>query len=166
MAVRRMPPAPIIAAAVVLTALTSCQASDAPTAAPTPTRPATASSTAPPPIPSSAIPSPAPTGPCATGTCRLEVKVGDAVTVPDRYGLGPIQITAITPSSVEMTAPLTGSGFSVTGCSGGGGVSSQGGGGVALTCRLNTPGTINNAMILEIAEIHAPTAVLTIKPAG
>ena len=55
-------------------------------------------------------PSPSATGPCADGTCEVEVAVGDVVTVPETYGLGPIEVTAITVRAVEMAAPLTGSG--------------------------------------------------------
>lgn len=36
---------------------------------------------------------PSPAGPCAVGTC--EVGVGDVVTVPEAYGLGPIEITEV-----------------------------------------------------------------------
>ena len=92
--------------------------------------------------------------------------MGDVVVVPERYGLGPIEVTAITADAVEMTAPLTGSGFGVSGCSGGGGVSSQGGGGVRLSCKPGTVATVNSVMSLEVVEIRATTAVLRIKPAG
>ncbi|OKK02902.1 hypothetical protein AMK26_22435 [Streptomyces sp. CB03234] len=92
--------------------------------------------------------------------------MGDVVTVPERYGLGPIKVTAITGDAVEMAAPLTGSGYSVSGCSGGGGVSSDGGGGVGLNCGLGTVATINDAMSLEVIEIRANAAVLRIAPAG
>jgi hypothetical protein len=92
--------------------------------------------------------------------------VGDVVDVPERYGLGPIEITAITAAAVEMVAPLTGSGYSISGCSGGGGVSSRGRGGVKLSCKVGTVATINDVMSLEVAEIRATIAVLRIKPAG
>ncbi|WKX15809.1 hypothetical protein [Streptomyces sp. NL15-2K] len=88
------------------------------------------------------------------------------MTVPETYGLGPIEVTAITGSRVEMVAPLTGSGYSVSGCSGGGGVSSAGGGGVGLSCGKGTAATINDAMSLEVVEILDTAAVLRIKPAG
>jgi hypothetical protein len=102
----------------------------------------------------------------ANGTCQIEVTVGDVVAVPEGYGLGPIEITAITAAAVEMFAPLTGSGYSISGCSGGGGVSSQGGGGVRMSCKAGTVATINDVMKLEIVEIGATTAILRIKPAG
>jgi len=92
--------------------------------------------------------------------------VGDVVAVPQRYGLGPIEVTAITAAAVEMVAPLTGSGYSVSGCSGGGGVSSQGGGGVRMSCRVGIVATINDVMRLEVVEIRATTAVLRIGPTG
>ncbi|WP_241838032.1 hypothetical protein [Streptomyces sp. CB03234] len=111
-------------------------------------------------------PAPSLTGPCGDGTCEIKVTVGDVVTVPERYGLGPIKVTAITGDAVEMAAPLTGSGYSVSGCSGGGGVSSDGGGGVGLNCGLGTVATINDAMSLEVIEIRANAAVLRIAPAG
>ncbi|MEO3884637.1 hypothetical protein [Nonomuraea sp. B5E05] len=112
------------------------------------------------------MPSPSPTGPCADGTCEIKVAVGDVVTVPEKYGLGPIEVTAITGGAVEMFAPLTGSGYSISGCSGGGGVSSEGGGGVRLSCDQGTVATINDAMSLEVAEILDTAAVLRIEPAG
>ncbi|WP_235619179.1 hypothetical protein [Embleya scabrispora] len=88
------------------------------------------------------------------------------MTVPKTYGLGPIEVTAITGKSVEMVAPVTGSGFSISGCSGGGGVSSQGGGGVRMRCDRGTVATVNNTMSLEVVEIRDKTAVLSVKPAG
>ncbi len=88
------------------------------------------------------------------------------MTVPGKYGLGPIEVTAITGGAVEMVAPLTGSGYSVSGCSGGGGVSSKGGGGVGLSCDEGTVATINDVMSLEVVEIRGTAAVLRIEPAG
>jgi hypothetical protein len=157
-ALRRMPSAVVV---VVFAVLTSCSAdpSNGSGAAPSP------SGGVPPSAPAAA-PSPAPTGPCAGGTCQIKVAVGDIVTVPERYGLGPIEITAVTADAVEMVAPLTGSGYSVSGCSGGGGVSSQGRGGVRLNCTVGTVATINDVMSLEVVEISATAAVLRIKPAG
>ncbi|MFB6850160.1 hypothetical protein ACFCXS_35590 [Streptomyces sp. NPDC056373] len=92
--------------------------------------------------------------------------MGDVVTVPETYGLGPIEVTAIRGGEVEMAAQLTGSGFSVSGCSGGGGVSSGGGGGVRLTCGEGPAATINDAMSLKVAEVLDKAAVLRIEPAG
>ncbi|MGI5200197.1 hypothetical protein ACQEU6_00980 [Spirillospora sp. CA-108201] len=86
------------------------------------------------------------------------------VTVPGKYGLGPIEVTAINGRSVEMVAPLTGSGYSISGCSGGGSVSSQGGG-VRLSCDKGTAATINNTMSLEVVKILGTAAVLRIQPA-
>ncbi|WP_137982400.1 hypothetical protein [Streptomyces violaceusniger] len=88
------------------------------------------------------------------------------MTVPATYGLGQIKVTAITGDEVEMVAQLTGSGFSVSGCSGGGGVSSEGGGGVRLSCGEGPAATINDTMSLEVVKIHDTAAVLRIKPAG
>ncbi|WP_405856912.1 hypothetical protein OG407_09670 [Streptomyces sp. NBC_01515] len=88
------------------------------------------------------------------------------MTVPEKYGLGPIKVTAITGSEVEMVAPLTGSGFSVSGCSGGGGVSSEGSGGVSLNCGEGPAATINNAMSLKVVDILDTAAVLRIGPVG
>jgi hypothetical protein len=150
-----------VVAAVVFAALTSCSmaSSDGSSSRPPASGGTPASSSA-------ATPTPAPTGPCAGGTCQIEVAVGDVVAVPERYRLGPIEVTAITAAAVEMVAPLTGSGFSVSGCSGGGGVSSQGGGGVRLTCTVGVAATINDVMSLEVVEVRATVAVLRIKPAG
>ena len=62
--------------------------------------------------------------------------MGDVVTVPEKYGLGSIEVTAITDGAVEMVAPLTGSGYSLSGCAGGGG-------GVALIYDEGTVVTVN-----------------------
>ncbi|MDG4785609.1 hypothetical protein O7626_06620 [Micromonospora sp. WMMD1102] len=150
-----------VVVAVGFAALTSCSAdsSDGPGSEPsasdgmsTPTQATT--------------PSPAPTGPCADGTCEIDVAVGDVVAVPERYGLGPIEVTAIAAAEVEMVAPLTGSGYSVSGCSGGGGVSSQGGGGVRMSCKVGAVATINDVMSLEVVEVGGKVAVLRIEPTG
>ena len=109
--------------------------------------------------------SPSPTGPCADGTCEIEVAVGDVVEVPESYGLGPIEVTAISGRTVEMVASLTGSGYGVSGCSGGGGVSSAGGGGVRLSCNKGPAATINDAMSLQVVKIVDATAVLRIAAA-
>jgi len=79
---------------------------------------------------------------------------------------GPIEVAAITAAEVEMVAPLTGSGYSVSGCSGGGSTSSQGGGGVGMRCKVGNVATINDAMSLEVVKIGSTVAVLRIKPAG
>ncbi|WP_426502425.1 hypothetical protein ACPPVO_32845 [Dactylosporangium sp. McL0621] len=92
--------------------------------------------------------------------------MGDVVVLPERYGLGPIEVTAITADAIEMVAPVTGSGFGLSGCSGGGGVSSQGRGGVRMNCKLGSVATVNDVMNLEVVEIRATIAVLRIKPAG
>lgn len=123
-----------------------------------------ASEAAPAPV-TTATPSPSPTGPCADGTCEIKVAVGDEVAVPERYGLGPIKVTAVTADAVEMVAPLTGSGYSVSGCSGGGGVSSEGGGGVILSCDRGSVATINNTVTLTVVKVLGTTAVLRIGPA-
>ncbi|MEV5148132.1 hypothetical protein AB0L14_27975 [Streptomyces sp. NPDC052727] len=88
------------------------------------------------------------------------------MTVPERYGLGPIKVTAIADGKVDMVAQLTGSGYSISGCSGGGGVSSQGGGGVRFSCDEGPAATINDAMSLEVVDILDAVAVLRIEPAG
>ncbi|RBM18590.1 hypothetical protein DEH69_12525 [Streptomyces sp. PT12] len=92
--------------------------------------------------------------------------MGDVVTVPQAYGLGPIEVMAISGDTVEMVAPLTGSGFSVAGCAGGGSTSSDGGGGVGLNCGVGTVATVNDVMSLEVVEIVDTAAVLRIEPAG
>lgn len=114
---------------------------------------------------SPATPSPSPTGPCVEGTCEIEVAVGDVVAVPETYGLGPIEVTAISGSTVEMVASLTGSGFSVSGCSGGGGMSTVDGGGVLISCGTGPAATINDAMSLQVLKIADTTAVLRIAAA-
>ncbi|MEV8569681.1 hypothetical protein AB0436_29645 [Streptomyces sp. NPDC051322] len=92
--------------------------------------------------------------------------MGDVVTVPETYGLGPIKVTAIAGGKVDMVAQLTGSGYSVSGCSGGDGVSSKGEGGVGFSCGQGPAATINDAMSLKVVDILDAAAVLRIKPAG
>ncbi|MFG2470409.1 hypothetical protein ACGFXB_33835 [Streptomyces canus] len=75
-------------------------------------------------------------------------------------------MTAIAGGEVDMVAELTGSGYSISGCSGGGSVSSNGGGGVAFSCGEGPAATINDAMSLKIVSIMDASAVLSIKPAG
>ncbi|WUI02941.1 hypothetical protein OHR68_14395 [Spirillospora sp. NBC_00431] len=86
--------------------------------------------------------------------------------VPKRYGLGPIEVTAITDDEVEIVAPLTGSGYNVSGCSGGGGVSTGGGGGISLSCEEGITVTINDVMSLEVVKVLDTAAVLRIEPSG
>jgi hypothetical protein len=159
-----------VVASVVFAALTSCSSdsSDGPSAAGQSTGASSGAPVSDPtPTPTeAATPSPSPTGPCADGTCEIEVAVKDVVNVPEAYGLGPIEVTAITEGAVDMVAPLTGSGYSVSGCSGGGGVSSRGGGGVSLSCDEGNVATINDAMSLEVVDIRGTAAVLRIEPAG
>ncbi|MDN3270404.1 hypothetical protein [Streptomyces sp. MA15] len=122
-------------------------------------RASTSSSPAPPPPPS-------PTGPCADGSCEITVGAGDVVEVPEAYGLGPIEVTAVAGDEVEMVAPVHGSGYSIAGCSGGGGVTSHGGGGVRLRCGEGPAATLNDVMSLEVVEVRGRTAVLRIAPAS
>ncbi|MFZ4150727.1 hypothetical protein [Streptomyces pseudogriseolus] len=109
-------------------------------------------------------PSPSPTGPCADGSCEITVGVGDVVEVPAAYGLGPIEVTAVGGGEVEMTAPVPGSGYSIAGCSGGGGVTSQGGGAVRIRCGVGPAATLNDAMRLTVVEVRGKNAVLRIAP--
>lgn len=87
------------------------------------------------------------------------------MSVPEAYGLGPIKVTAIAGGKVDMVARLTGSGYSVSGCSGGG-VSSEGAGGVTFSCEEGPAATINNAMSLKVVDILDTAAVLRIEPVG
>lgn len=113
----------------------------------------------------SETPTPSPTGPCADGTCQVTVGVGDVLEVPASYGLGPIEVTAVGGDDVEMVAPIHGSGYSIAGCSGGGSVSSPGGGGVRLRCGKGPAATLNDVMRLTVVEVNGKTAVLRIAPA-
>ncbi|MFI9215159.1 hypothetical protein [Streptomyces werraensis] len=112
----------------------------------------------------SPTPSPSPTGPCADGSCEVTVGVGDVVEVPASYGLGPIEVTAVGEDDVEMVAPIHGSGYSIAGCSGGGSVTSQGGGGVRLRCGVGPAATLNDAMRLTVVEVRGEAAVLRVAP--
>ncbi|MFI0502680.1 hypothetical protein ACH3WN_07400 [Streptomyces albogriseolus] len=86
--------------------------------------------------------------------------------VPATYGLGPIEVTAVGGGEVEMVAPVHGSGYSIVGCSGGGSVTSQGGGGVRLRCGEGPAATLNDAMRLTVVEVRGATAVLRVAPAS
>ncbi len=110
-------------------------------------------------------PSPSPTGPCADGSCEVTVGVGDVVEVPAAYGLGPIEVTTVGGDEVEMTAPVPASGYSIAGCSGGGGVTSSGGGAVRIRCGVGPAATLNDAMRLTVVEVRGKNAVLRIAPA-
>ena len=101
---------------------------------------------------------------CGDGACEIEVAEGDTVKVPKKYGLGPIDVTRVTDDEVTMEAPLTGSSFGVSGCSGGGGTT-VGGGGVSINCGEGSSTTVNDAMLLTIVEIRDAAAVVRIEPA-
>ncbi|MFI6937715.1 hypothetical protein ACIBI4_00470 [Streptomyces sp. NPDC050418] len=88
------------------------------------------------------------------------------MAIPASYGLGPLTVKGIAGKSVELTAPLTGSGYSISGCSGGGGTSSNGGGGVVLRCDKGTVAVINDTMNLQVIMVQSASAELRIKPAG
>lgn len=156
----------VTAVAVVLLSVASCASGDdgggsgedRPTSG-ADARTSTSSSPTPP-------PSPSPTGPCADGSCEITVGAGDVVEVPGTYGLGPIEVTAVAGDEVEMIAPVHGSGYSIAGCSGGGGVTSHGGGGVRLRCGEGPAATLNDVMSLEVVEVRGRTAVLRIAPAS
>ncbi len=153
-------------AACLFAVLTACSSSDG-SPAEGKARPSGSGSTSDPAHPPtrSSTPSPAPSGPCADGTCEIKVAVGDVVNVPAAYGLGPIKVTAISGGKVDMVAGLTGSGYSVSGCSGGGSVSSAGGGGGGLSCEKGPAATINDAMSLKVVDVLDAAAVLRIEPA-
>ncbi|AXI89405.1 hypothetical protein SAM9427_29260 [Streptomyces sp. ETH9427] len=157
----------LTAVAAAVLSLASCSSGDGDDGRAGPTSgggDASASST---PTPSaSPSPSPSPTGPCADGSCEVTVGAGDVVEVPASYGLGPIEVTAVGGDDVEMAAPVHGSGYSIAGCSGGGSVTSQGGGGVRLRCGTGPAATVNDVMRLTVVEVRGKTAVLRIAPAS
>lgn len=88
------------------------------------------------------------------------------MTVPARYGFGPIKVTSIAGGKVDMVTQLTGSSYSVSGRFIGGGVSSAGEGGVGFSCSEGPAATINNTMSLKVVDVLETAAVLRIKPAG
>ncbi|MFC9827240.1 hypothetical protein ACFVI5_07625 [Streptomyces albogriseolus] len=75
-------------------------------------------------------------------------------------------MTAVVGDEVEMVAPVHGSGYSIAGCSGGGSVTSRGGGGVRLRCGEGPAATLNDAMRLTVVEVRGTTAVLRVAPAS
>lgn len=156
-AMMRSRTAATLAVAAMALALTSCSAAEPDDRSEESDATASASEKSPP---------PEATGPCGDGTCEIEVEVGDEIVVPDDYGLGPIEVTDIADDEVTMVAPLTGTGYSVNGCSGGGGTTSNGGGGVEMRCGEGPAATVNDAMSLKVVEIKDATAVLRIEPAG
>jgi hypothetical protein len=166
---RRGTPSAAVAVAVAacaFAALTSCSSnpSNGPALEAKPSSPPTTTSPQQSPT-HSPKPTPTPSGPCGDGRCDIKVAVGDVLTLPPTYGLGPVKVTAIGGGKVDMTAPVTGSGYSISGCSGGGSVSSDGGGAVSFSCAEGPAATINEAMTLKVTRITPRSATLTINPA-
>lgn len=75
-------------------------------------------------------------------------------------------MTAVGGDEVETVAPVHGSGYRIAGCSGGGSVTSRGGGGVRLRCGEGPAATLNDAMRLTVVEVRGTTAVLHVAPAS
>lgn len=147
-----------------------------------PTTPATSAppSTTPPPTappstapPSTAPPSTPPTAAdgtrysaCADGTCEVRVSAEASVPVPDRFGLGPLTVTAISGGTVMLFAPLTQSDFS----SDGGCEASFTGPGAdssayaQMTCGRGAKAVVNQ-MRLQVVDVRDGAAILRIRPA-
>jgi hypothetical protein len=88
------------------------------------------------------------------------------VPLPARFGLGPIEVTAVDTKTVTMVAPLTRSEFSSDGgCSSGvTGPAANSPAYVDLTCQVGEKAVLNE-MNLEIVGIADHASVIRIRPA-
>lgn len=103
---------------------------------------------------------------CADGTCEIRVSGPVSVPLPERFGLGSVEVVSVDDTTVTMIAPLTRSEFSSDGgCSSmitGPGANS--GGHVSLTCHSGEKAVVN-ALDLEVVGIVDQAAVLRLRPA-
>ncbi|GAA4042761.1 hypothetical protein [Streptomyces shaanxiensis] len=177
---------PSVGVLALVLLLAGCgSASDGGTSAdPRPSGPATAStapdeppSTPAPPTtsapPSTAPPSTAPTAAdgtrysaCTDGTCEIRVTDAARIPVPDRFGLGPVTVTAVSGGTVTMFAPLTQSEFSSDGgCEASfTGPAADSSAVAQLTCDRGAEAVVNR-MGLQVVHVGDGAAVLRIRPA-
>ncbi|WP_128431631.1 hypothetical protein [Streptomyces cyaneus] len=172
---------PSVGVLALVLLLAGCgSASDGGTSAdPRPSGPATASTAPdqPPPTPAppttSAPPSTAPTAAdgtrysaCTDGTCEIRVTDAARIPVPDRFGLGPVTVTAVSGGTVTMFAPLTQSEFaSDGGCEASfTGPAADSSAVAQLTCDRGAKAVVNQ-MGLQVVHVGDGAAVLRIRPA-
>lgn len=166
---------PLLAAAVL--GLASCSSDE-----PDPERAAAAPTTsAPTTAPSSPTASPSPSMPvpadgenrraCADdGSCEIRVTGPVTIPMPDRLGLGPIEVTEIGAREVALVAPITGSQFSSSGDGGGCSATFTGpGAGTSARMDVTCPAggeTVVNTVSIGVAGIEDGAAVIRIRPAA
>ncbi|MEO3752458.1 hypothetical protein [Streptomyces sp. B6B3] len=135
-------------------------ASDRPTASASPS-----------PSPSPTLPEPADgenTQACADGTCEVRVTGPIVVLVPERIGVGSLEVTSIEEDRISMTALLTGTSMSTDSpqgvCSFGVTTSSDyGPGHVDISCPAGHEAVVNGLSV-EVAGIVDGAAVLRFRP--
>lgn len=172
--VRSQPVARLLLFAAVTAALASCASNESPsdqaaastpaprTASAKPTAPATATATR------TSLPVPADgkdVRSCADGSCEIRVAGQVTVELPERFGLGSIQVTGVNTKTVTMVVPLAQSEFSSDGGCGGTitGGSGTAPGYVAMACHAGEK-TVLNEMSLEVRGIAEGAAVLRVRP--
>ncbi|MCL8013964.1 hypothetical protein [Streptomyces sp. AS02] len=104
---------------------------------------------------------------CADGTCEVRVTKEAGVPVPERFGLGPVMVSAISGGTVTLIAPLTRSEFS---SDGGCEVSFTGPGAgssafAQMTCDSGAKAVVNR-MGLQVVHVGDGAAILRISPAA
>ena len=173
------PPRPltsVLLAAAVTAVVASCSSNEsatdriaASTSAPsTPTVSSTPASPASSPTPSLAPPADGDNfRACADGTCEIRVTTPVTVPLPARFGLGPIEVTAINAQTVTMVAPLLQPEFS----SDGGcestftGPAANSSAYVSLTCHTGDKAVINE-LNLQAVGVTDQAAIIRIRPAA
>lgn len=158
------------AAAALLTSLTSCSSSGAPAATGS-----AAPSASPAGSPPAATASPTPSLPeaadgtktraCRDGRCEIRLSGRSTVPLPEKSGLGDIEVISVKNQTLTMVVPLNQGRFSSEGgcnaaITGGTPVSV---GYATLSCRAGE-GTTINAMRLEVLGIVGKSAVIRIQP--
>lgn len=133
-----------------------------------PASPAASASTGPSRSPSPTLPVPADgedAQACADGTCEIRVAASTSVPLPARWGIGPLEVTAVDAETVSIVAPFTTSEFSSNGSCGATftGPSASGPGRLNLNCRAGEKPVVND-MALEVVGILDENAVLRVRP--
>ncbi|MEV5829182.1 hypothetical protein AB0L25_26840 [Spirillospora sp. NPDC052242] len=166
---------PLAAAAILgLAACSSGEPDSERAAGPTSAAPTTTAPATPAASPSPSMPVPADgedRRACADdGSCEIKVTGPVTIPMPDRLGLGPIEVTEIGARDVAFVAPLTGSRFASSG-DGGGCSATFTGPGAGTSARMDVtcpPGgeTVVNTVTIGVVGIEDGAAVIRIRPAA
>ncbi|MGW6903064.1 hypothetical protein [Streptomyces sp. NPDC054940] len=142
--------------------VTASSAGDEPPSTPTPSAPR---STAPPSTPPTAADGTRYSA-CADGTCEVRVTKEATVPVPERFGLGPVMVSAISGGTVMLFAPLTQSEFSSDGgCEASfTGPAADSSAFAQMTCDRGAKAVVNQ-MGLQVVDVTDGAAILRIRPA-